>query len=303
MKRIFFYIYICLLIHQLHAGPFPGAVGTIGSDALSKDAPGFVAWASGNLNPVYGTGVDEIWKTPRKAYGKATTDGSDIVCLGNGGQIVMTFPRPIRDGSGPDFAVFENGFSNTFLELAFVEVSSDGVNFYRFPNRSEGSSAVGAFGSVDPTNLSGLAGKYRLGFGTPFDLAALAGEALLDRQNVRFVRIVDIIGNGTVLDSVGRPIYDPTPTTGSGGFDLEAIGVIHQNEDVFRIVRSEPINGAFQLAWESNPGSTYRIETSTDLALWTSLGTVTAAPTLGVTAQALSLDGAAKRFWRVVWLE
>jgi hypothetical protein len=300
MKQLYIFLSLCQLIY---AGSFPGAAGTSGSDALSKDDPAIVTWANGNLSPVYGVGVDEAWKTPRKAYGKATADGSDIVCLGNGGQIVMTFPRPIRDGGGADFAVFENGFSNTFLELAFVEVSSDGLNFYRFPNRSEGTAAVGTFGSVDPTNLSGLAGKYKLGFGTPFDLAALAGESLLDRQNVRFVRIVDIIGNGTTLDSTGHPIYDPYPTTGSGGFDLEAIGVIHQNETDFKIVRAERVADAFQLAWESNPGSTYRIETSTDLAVWTSLGTVTAAPALGVTAQALSLDGAARRFWRVLWLE
>lgn len=296
MKR---FLIILLLAPLAVAGSFPGAAGLLGSDALSKDDPAFVAWARGNLSPVYGTGVDEVWKTPSKAYGKATSDGSDIVCLGNGGQIVMTFPRPIRDGSGPDFAVFENGFSNTFLELAFVEVSSDGVNYYRFPNRSEGTAAVGAFGSVDPTNLSGLAGKYRLGFGTPFDLAQLAGSPLLDRERVRFVRIIDIVGNGTVLDSTGRAIYDPTPTTGSGGFDLEAIGVIHQNDEPCKIVRAEVADAAFQLAWESNPGSFYELESSTDLVAWTPLGTVAAAPALGVTRQVLSLSGAPRRFWRL----
>ena len=41
------------------------------------------------------------------------------------------------------------------------------------------------------------------------------------------MRIVDIVGNGTALDSAGRPIYDPYPTTGSAGFDLDAVGVIH----------------------------------------------------------------------------
>ena len=53
--------------------------------------------------------------------------------LGDDGSLVLTFPAPIADGAGPDFAVFENAFSTEFLELAFVEVSSDGTNFTRFP--------------------------------------------------------------------------------------------------------------------------------------------------------------------------
>ena len=286
----------------LFAGSFSGAAGTPGSEAMAKDAAGFVAWANGNLAPVYGSGVDTTWKTPAKAHGKATGDPFDIVCLGNGGQITLSFPRPIRDGEGADFAVFENALSSTFLELAFVEVSSDGVNFVRFPNRSEGVYAVGGFGMVDPTTLNGLAGKHQVGYGTPFDLATLAGAPLLDRANIRFVRLVDILGNGTTLDSTGHPIYDPTPTTGSGGFDLEAIGVIHQNAGDFKIVRAEIADSAFQIAWESNPGSTYRIETATTLNGWMPIDTVTAAPDRAITSLALALGSSPQRFWRVVWL-
>ena len=66
--------------------------------------------------------------------------GSKRVSLGDGGTVVLTFPQPIGDVPGPDFAVFENGFkafdNSFFLELAHVEVSSDGVNFYRFPSSS-----------------------------------------------------------------------------------------------------------------------------------------------------------------------
>ena len=45
------------------------------------------------------------------------------------------------------------------------------------------------------------------------------------------IRIVDIKGDGTEFDSypasVGgpHPIYDPFQTIGSGGFDLDAVGV------------------------------------------------------------------------------
>jgi hypothetical protein len=281
------------------AGSFPGAVGSATTDAISRDSTALVAWANGNLTPNYGTGVDVIWKTPALAYGPATGNAFDIVSLGNGGQIVMYFPRPISDGDGADFAVFENAFSPGFLELAFVEVSSDGVHFYRFPNRSEGTTTVGPFANtMDPTNLSGLAGKYIKGYGTPFDLASLAATPLLDRQNVRFVRLVDIIGDGTQRDTTNQPIYDPTPTTGSGGFDLEAIGVIHQSEDPVKVLRSELVAGAYQLGWESNPGSSYRIETSTQLGVWTAVQTLTGNQTNNYTE--VSLSGSAQQFWRVV---
>jgi len=58
-------------------------------------------------------------------------------------------------------------------------------------------------------------------------------------NDVRYVRIVDILGDGSVLDSYPgsspacppcngpHHIYDPTPTVDSGGFDLDAVGVMH----------------------------------------------------------------------------
>ena len=49
----------------------------------------------------------------------------------------------------------------------------------------------------------------------------------VDLARIQYVRIVDVVGAGDVLDSFGAPIYDPTPTFGSGGFDLEAVGVLN----------------------------------------------------------------------------
>jgi hypothetical protein len=293
-----------LAISSAWAGPYPPKAGAAGSDAISKSSPAIVAWANGWLPVQYGTDVDDIWKTPAKALGKALGDPYDIVCLGNGGRITLVFPHPVMDGAGADFAVFENAFGDTFLELAFVEVSSDGVNFFRFPTASLTPGTVGAFGSVNPTNLSGFAGKYIQGYGTPFDLASLADSPLLDKQHVRFVRIVDIIGDGNAKDSEGRAIYDPWPVTGSGGFDLDAIAVIHQNDGAFRITRAEISGGAFQLEWESNPGSRYRIETSTTLTVadWLPVEETPGTQTSGRTARGLAISGGPKRFWRVVRL-
>ncbi len=48
---------------------------------------------------------------------------------------------------------------------------------------------------------------------------------------MRYVRIVDVIGNGTTFDANGQPVYDPHPTAfPSGGFDLDAVGVLHAPE-------------------------------------------------------------------------
>lgn len=218
---------LALAAGAAHAGPFAPAAGKPGSTAISKDDASIVQWATGYQNYLPGTGVDATWKTPEKALGKAVGDSYDVVVLGDNGSITLTFGGYITNGAGADFAVFENSFSDTFLELGWVEVSSDGANFFRFPNYSLTTKAVGGFGSVDTTNIDGLAGKYRQGFGTGFDLGLLAGTAGLDIDKVQYVRIVDIVGNGSARDSAGNVIYDPYPTTGSAGFDLDAVGVVH----------------------------------------------------------------------------
>ena len=213
------------------AGPFAPAAGVAGSTAVHKDSPDFVQWAIGYQNYLPGTNVDAQWKTPDLALGKAAGTSTDIVVLGDQGRITLTFDGYLSNGGGWDFAVFENSFSDTFLELAFVEVSSNGSDFFRFPSVSLTTSPVSAFGSIDPTNIDGLAGKYRQGFGTPFDLEALSGIAALDINLISHIRLVDIKGDGSEFSGpppgFGSPtrIYDPFQTTGSGGFDLDAIGL------------------------------------------------------------------------------
>jgi hypothetical protein len=284
------------------AGPYPGAAGTPGSDAIPKDDPAIKAWATGHLDYEFGAEVSSTWRTPAKAYGPATEDVFDIVCLGDSGKITMYFPHPIKDGEGADFAVFENSFSNTFLELAFVEVSSDGINFFRFPNDSLTPAATN---SIDATNLSGLAGKHRGGFGTPFDLAALEASPLLDKGNVRFLRLIDILGNGTAKDSSGGSIYDPHPNVGSAGFDLDAIGVIHQNDGDFQMLRAVPVVAGFEIEWQSNPGTSYRVEHSIgSLGNWQQVQILPGRTDRGSTIVTAPVPaGEAVCFWRVVALD
>ena len=169
------------------------------------------------------------------AIGKA--DAPLTVSLGDGGSAVLTFSAPIYDGPGYDFAVFENGFgsgSEAFLELAFVEVSSDGTHFFRFPATSEEDTLEqkASFENSDATYFYNLAGKHIANYGTPFDLADVPDTNLLDKQNVTYIKIIDVVGTlqpqYASRDQYGAVINDPWPTNfPPSGFDLDAVGIIN----------------------------------------------------------------------------
>jgi len=216
------------IVSKTAAGPYAPAAGQPGSTAMHMNSNAFLAWATGFTNYMVGEDCEAQWQTPQQAIGPVQGTVTNIVCLGRGGQITLHFDLPISDGPGPDFAVFENSFDGFFLELAYLEVSSDGTNFFRFPNDSLTTNPVAAFELIDPTDVTGYASKYAQGFGTPFDLGVLGGVfTQLNRHAVRWIRIQDIPGDGAHTDSDGDPIFDPFPTVGSAGFDLDGIGVIH----------------------------------------------------------------------------
>jgi len=221
------------------AAEFPPAAGQEGTSAVSMDDPSIVGWATGYENYTVGEDCVPAWQTPEKALGEAVGDSYDIVCLGNGGEITVTFDNPVTNGDGPDFIVFENSITDTFLEFAYVEVSSNGTDFIRFDCVSLTASPVDAFGVVQPEHVTGLAGKYRQGFGTPFDLSRLTyrekvRNGTVNITNITHIRFIDIWGNpesGTTdYDSFGNIIYDLYRCVGSGGFDLDAVGILYQLE-------------------------------------------------------------------------
>lgn len=220
-------------------GPFAPPVGESGTLAMHKDSSAFAGWASScsisrGLQDITNPDLGEAnVGTEVSATGKSGLNG--VVSLGDGGEAVLTFNHPIFDGQGPDFAVFENSFDGLFLELGHVEVSSDGINFVRFKSVSltQQITEVGSFEELDATNIYNLAGKYRAQYGTPFDLSELANEPGLDVNNITHVKIIDVVGSldgqYASYDSLGNAINDPFPTAfGSGGFDLDAVGVIHE---------------------------------------------------------------------------
>ncbi len=209
------------------------------SPAVDKASGSILGWANGHSNYTPGLDVTASFQTPANAYGPP--DGNFAV-LGNGGRATYTFAAPITNGSGYDLAVYENPFSsgaNDFLELAYVEVSSNGTDFVRFDSASRWPTPVAAFGTMSTATVGGLAGKDLTNFGTPFDLTTLKNKAAVRNGTLKLnaithVRIVDIVGaddypvvGDRYPDSFGRQIFDAHRTTGSGGFDLMAIAALH----------------------------------------------------------------------------
>jgi hypothetical protein len=256
--------------NRQHAGP---------EDAGAITNPIFRGWASAVAGYCQVPGVASQWSDPNKTLGPATGNVGDIFSLGelsreqiynrvSPGWITLFFDEPICNNKGYDFAVFENGMisKNTtsggsiagqvMAELAYVEVSSNGKDFVRFPAVSLTAGPVGPYGTIDISNVYNLAGKHPnangICTGTPFDLQEIAHEpnvvsGIVDINIIKYVRIVDIPGTGDFYDNAvkhidpntrpgwdyyknNHPIFDAWPTWGSGGFDLEAIGVLHEQQ-------------------------------------------------------------------------
>lgn len=227
---------------ELSTEVFDGIVGTEGCQAIKYDDPAILGWASscmvtrgyrnianGENSPLANFGTDADGVGPASIVAD-----SGVVSLGDAGYAVLTFDMPISNGEGYDFAVFENSLNHTFLELTFVEVSSDGEHYYRFPSVSntQTEQQIVNAGSVDATKLHNLAGKYTIAWGTPFDLEELDGYSNLDINNVTHVRLVDVVGSinpqyGTT-DKNGHLINEPYPTPwASSGFDLSGVAIMN----------------------------------------------------------------------------
>ena len=244
MNKFLFCACSCLSL-GLFAQSYAPAAGQPGSTAIHFSDSQFTSWATsvevnrGYVN-IEDTTIEAMgdnrasFGSPALAIGPASSDPADVVSLGDKGWAVLQFAQPVINGSGYDFAVFENSFSDTYLELAHVEVSSNGVDFVRFPSHSEVQDEVQihGFGATDPKMIYNLAGKYRGGYGTPFDLEELTGISYLDVNNITHIKIIDVVGSvgdSATFDSYGNKINEPFSTPyESGGFDLDAVGVIHQ---------------------------------------------------------------------------
>lgn len=235
MRKSLTFLFSILLLHG--QAQFAPPAGWPGTTAIPADTSIILSWAN-TCSVVRG------WKDIRDTTLGQVTAGDTMaplgvgndgyaLSLGDGGYATLTFPGGITNGSGFDFAVFENALNDSFLELAKVSVSSDGIHFTEFPSTFHGDTLTqtSTFGYTDARLLNNLAGKYRVGYGTPFDLNELKDSLGIDIQHITHVRVTDVVGilspQGT-HDTYGSLINDPYPTPfATGGFDLESIGVMH----------------------------------------------------------------------------
>ena len=204
-------------------------------DGVPLGSPLIASWATA-LGPggyLAGAEADSL-TDPDRAIGAASGISTDVVVLGRGGHITLDLGRTIADGEGADIAVWENGIPGgdlLFAELAFVEVSTDGTDFARFSTATTRDSSVDPFESIRPADYAGFAGLHPAGTGTAFDLSQLIDDpsvasGAVDLSAIRYVRIIDIVGDGLTFDGTGNAIYDPYPTTGTAGFDLDGVAIL-----------------------------------------------------------------------------
>jgi len=174
-------------------------------------------------------------------------------------------------------------------ELGYVEVSSNGSDFVRFPAVSLTAVQVGPYGTIEISDIHNFAGKHPnangLCTGTPFDLSDIAGDPLVadgtvDINDIRYVRIVDIPGSGDFLDEAeefidpatwpiwgnyagAHAVYDAWWTFGSGGIDVEAVGVLNEQEYEADIDLNGVVDmfdyALFASAWRSRFGQSHWI--------------------------------------------
>ena len=189
---------------------------------------------------------DKVIGGPR---GLGENEGSlDVLSLGKNGDITFGFDIKIINGDGPDFIVFENPIyimnqpGKVFGELLYVEVSTDGINFTRFPSIST-TTQPGSIYPDDVENLAGVNPVYSnvdtnnidpfdpdVSGGDPFDLDDLIDHPLVlsgdvDLNDINYIRLIDIVGDGSSYDSIGNPIYDSISM--DNGADIDAVSIIN----------------------------------------------------------------------------
>jgi hypothetical protein len=259
-----------LVTARVDAGLYSGPTDTTHAidPAIPGSSPLFREWAN-SIDPTRTQfaprGSSVITLTGTNSLGDL--DAAEIAAGASPGYLTVTFPRGIRNGAGADFAVFENGFSfgspnGLFAEFAYVEASSNGVDFARFPSVYTNTAPValsGPFAGFDVSNVHNLAGKHAAGFGTPFNLDDLAADPLVASgdvtlANIKYLKLVDIPGNGAFVDSFGNGILDNWLTVGSGGFDFrlpvgQGVGVINAVPEPAADIAL--IIGAAPFAWQS----------------------------------------------------
>jgi hypothetical protein len=202
----------------------------------------------------------------------------------------------VYDGHGTNLAPVARGDNFVWCKPAFVDVSSDATNWARFPVTYWNTDTLFQASvpdtpdhwlSQDVTMIDGLAGKSILQYGTPFSLSALTNSSpvisgSVNLDNIRYIRLTDVIGDGSTTDQYGNlirsPYYDgaqlpalvATPDSSTDGFCLRGVAILET---------PAPTIGGAGMAQTSFlidvsglfSGQTYCVQTTTNLAAtaWT----------------------------------
>lgn len=207
------------------------AGGADGSSAPGRFVTSVVSIARTECTGFGAASLPAVVEGPPVGGGSAR-GSTDVVSLGSGGQIVVSFaPNAIVDGPGPDFVVFENPFwiggssSSVYAEPGEVSVSDDGATWHTFPCQPAPGAAPDGTGVLPPYGeCAGWHVVYSApGNGiSPFDPATAGGDAFdlaeLGLTHARYVRIVD-----RTLEAC--PDAGPRPDT--NGFDLDAVAILN----------------------------------------------------------------------------
>jgi len=187
--------------------------------------------------------------------GGGDANGSlDVFAIGTGGEVVLALDTPALNGVGTDLIVYENPFQivlggfDTYIELLAVEVSSNGVDWARFPNDFDGPPGPYLQGAnqlgASVTWFDGFAGVMPAAANpplvNPLDVVAGGGDAFdfddllddplvqigdVDLNFIRYVKLIDMEA-GVDVDTKGQLIWD----CGFPGFanaDVDAICAVN----------------------------------------------------------------------------
>ena len=141
LMRLFFLSFVSVLglVNAAQAGPFDNiAIPASDIRAWANEVVSFQPTTSGSA---VGTESNALGRADSTFVSLGELDASQIAQQDAPGSITLSLPFAITNGQGWDFAVFENAgnfFTEPvfFAELAYVEVSSNGTDFVRFPSTS-----------------------------------------------------------------------------------------------------------------------------------------------------------------------
>jgi hypothetical protein len=206
------------------SSPPSGATGT--ETPASRFVTSIVSYDAG---PCAGWGQDrmpEVVEGPPLGGG-ASEGSTDVLSLGNGGELVLGFDTAIVDGPGFDFIVFENPFRYgsglIYDEPGEVSVSDDGVTWQTF------SCQVPCATPACSPPPYGACGGWHVVYANwqapnpinPLDPSVAGGDAYdlaaIGVAHARYVRIQDRTAEAC----------NPKATPGTNGFDLDAIGIVN----------------------------------------------------------------------------